>query len=158
MKRKFILWSVTLTSIFGMFLVPRVSQPQNYHNFADNRTMFGIKNFPNVFSNIGFLLAGVSGLKVLQTKLSKSRLYFQGSNLAYISFFISSILVGIGSGYYHTSPNNSTLFWDRLPMSLMAMAIFGAIFIDRTSYKYGNYLLLGMQLLGAMSTAYWEYT
>ena len=28
------------------------------------------------------------------------------------------LLTGFGSGYYHWSPSNETLVWDRLPMTL----------------------------------------
>ncbi len=36
-------------------LVPRTPQPLSYHQFADQRSWFGIPNFGDVASNIVFL-------------------------------------------------------------------------------------------------------
>src|SRR5689334_10837738 len=41
-----------LASLLGLFLLPPIVQNQNYHDFADQRTLFGIPNFWNVVSNI----------------------------------------------------------------------------------------------------------
>ena len=37
--------------------------------------------------------------------------------------FLGILLTGFGSSYYHLDPNDHTLFWDRLPMSISFMAI-----------------------------------
>ena len=49
-------------------------QDPNYHDFADRRTFFGIPNFFDVTSNLGFLLVGIAGLRTcLGTRLDGSR-------------------------------------------------------------------------------------
>ena len=45
--------------------------------------------------------------------------------------FAGVTLVSIGSAYYHWDPNNQTLFWDRLAMTVAFMALFSALVADR---------------------------
>ena len=42
---------------------------------------------------------------------------------ATVVLFLGFFLTGIGSSYYHWDPNDGTLFWDRLPMTLSFAAI-----------------------------------
>jgi hypothetical protein len=51
-----------LASLLGPILLPPIVQNQNYHDFADQRTLFGIPHFWNVVSNIPFLGIGAAGL------------------------------------------------------------------------------------------------
>ena len=46
---------------------------------------------------------------------------------AWLIFFVGVALVSAGSAYYHWSPSNPTLVWDRLPMTLGFMAFFAVI-------------------------------
>lgn len=39
---------------------------------------------------------------------------------------LSALLIGLGNGYFHYSPDNQTLFWDRLPMTLDFLAVFSS--------------------------------
>jgi len=62
------IWLVVLIALAGALaalLLPPLKQPQAYHQFADQRTWFGIPNFLNVISNVGFLLVGLVGLGFL---------------------------------------------------------------------------------------------
>ena len=43
-------------------IVPPISQPPEYHQFADKRSYFGIPNFFNVVSNLALLFVGIAGL------------------------------------------------------------------------------------------------
>ncbi len=42
-------------SLVGLLLLPPISQDQNYHDFADQRTILGIPHFWNVVSNLPFI-------------------------------------------------------------------------------------------------------
>lgn len=42
----------------------------------------------------------------------------QGELWGWTCFYIGVAAVGFGSAYYHLQPNDSTLVWDRLPVSL----------------------------------------
>ena len=100
-----------LASLLGLLLLPPIVQNQNYHDFADQRTLFGIPNFWNVISNMPFIGIGAVGL------------WQFGRSPATMLLFLGIFLTGFGSGYYHLEPNDQTLFWDRLPMAISFMAI-----------------------------------
>ena len=51
-----------LASLLGLFLLPPIVQNQDYHDFADQRTLFGIPHFWNVVSNLPFVAVGAAGL------------------------------------------------------------------------------------------------
>ena len=59
--RHFCLIGFTVLCVAAACLLPAMPQPVAYHDFADQRTMFGVPNFFNVASNFGFLIAAVAG-------------------------------------------------------------------------------------------------
>ena len=56
------LYIFMLASLLALLLLPPIVQDQNYHDFADQRTLFGIPHFWNVVSNIPFIGIGAAGL------------------------------------------------------------------------------------------------
>ena len=54
---------LALASLAGLLLLPPIPQDQTYHQFADQRVVFGIPNFWNVISNLPFLAIGLAGLR-----------------------------------------------------------------------------------------------
>ena len=56
-----LLYGLMVISLAGLMLLPPLLQDQGYHQFADQRTLFGIPNFWNVVSNIPFLAVGAIG-------------------------------------------------------------------------------------------------
>jgi hypothetical protein len=101
------------------FLLPPIAQDPAYHGFADSRTLFGVPNFWNVVSNVPFLLAALWGF------------YTLGRFGAHTVLFAGLALVAFGSGYYHWNPNNDTLFWDRLPMTVVFMTLLAVTVRER---------------------------
>lgn len=138
-----------------LFLMAPISQDPAYHHFSDTAALLAIPNLLNVISNLPFLLVGILGL----TQLSRSNLYITNSNkYAYITLFLGALLVSFGSSYYHLMPNNQTLLWDRLPMTIAFMALFSLILSEFISEKLGRYSLLPLLILGLSSVAYWYLT
>jgi hypothetical protein len=68
------------------------------------------------------------------------------------------ILVAAGSSYYHWNPNNQTLVWDRLPMTICFMSLFVALLGEHISFQYEKIILPASLLLGVFSVIYWQYT
>ena len=60
--RGLFLVAVTAAGIAAAFWFSPIPQDPAYHGFADRRTLFGIPNFWNVFSNLPFVLVGAFGL------------------------------------------------------------------------------------------------
>ncbi len=154
--RASILIAIALISVILMFFFPSIPQDRFYHEFADQREMLGINHFFNVASNLPFILVGLVGVKTL---FSVDRSKIVDVVLpSYILFFSSVALVGFGSIYYHLDPNNRTLIWDRLPMTLAFMSFFSVIVGEYISEEVASKLLYPLLLTGLSSVFYWYYS
>src|SRR5215813_5636255 len=142
----YILLAVAAVSLAGLLLLPPIPQDQSYHHFADERTLFGVPNFWNVVSNLPFVLVGAVGLW-----------QFHRDPVAAV-LFGGILLTGIGSSYYHWSPRDDTLFWDRLPITLAFMAMTCAVIEERVEPRLGRALLWPMLALGLISLLLWRWT
>lgn len=146
----------TLAAIVGLASQDRISQDLAYHAFVDYRTIITIPNFWNVLSNLPFLIVGLLGLYKL--------LFTHNLNIlseiksAYTLLFFGVSLVAFGSGYYHLSPSNNTLVWDRLPMTIAFMAMFSIIIAEFINIKLGKWLLWPLLIAGVTSVIYWHFT
>jgi len=141
------LFGLAAISLLGLFLlVPPITQPQDYHRFADQKTLLGIPNFWNVVSNLPFILVGAAGLRYFQRDMSAG------------VFFLGVFLTGFSSSYYHWNPTDAGLFWDRLPMSIAFMAILSNVVEERIDAKVGRALLWPLVLLGIVSLLVWLRT
>ena len=154
--RTWLVVCITVLAIVAALLVPAMPQPVAYHDFADHREALGVHNFLDVASNVAFLVVGIAGLIVTLGRHA----YFQFSieRWPYAIFFAGVLLTAAGSSYYHLTPDNETLFWDRLPMTIAFMALVCSQIVDRISLRAGLYLVLPMLLLGAASVMYWRAT
>jgi hypothetical protein len=141
-----VLLAVMVASLAGLPLVPAIPQDQSYHQFADQRTLFGVRNFWNVVSNLPFIAVGAAGL---------SRFHRHSATCV---LFLGIFLTGFGSSYYHWNPNDGTLFWDRLPMTLCFMAILAVVVEERVSAKAGPILLWPLLAIGLFSLLLWSRT
>jgi len=145
---------VILVSIVLLFSQAPIAQDIRYHAFADTRALWGIQNFWNVASNLLFLLVGWLG--VYKVTFSKT-LYIEDTNRpAYSLFFAGVGLAAFGSGYYHLSPDNTTLVWDRLPMTFGFMALFSIVIGEYISARVGRRVLFPFMLAGIASVVYWH--
>jgi hypothetical protein len=131
-------------------------QDVTYHLFADTRNIWAVPNFWNVVSNVPFAVVGVLGLYKLKSP-AKLKI-IDNTNIAYGLLFFGTLAVGCGSGYYHLSPDNQTLVWDRLPMTVAFMALFSIIISEFISVRAGKALLAPLILAGVLSIVYWHFT
>lgn len=145
-----------LIALIGLALTPPIPQDPTYHAFLDARELFGLPNFWNVASNLPFLLFGVFGLYALR-KPSLPGL-IPVLRPAYTIFFIGASLVAFGSGYYHLHPNNHTLLWDRLPMTIAFMAFFSIVIGEHIDLRWALRVLWPLIIIGAASVVYWHIT
>ncbi len=143
-------------SLVIAFLIPPIPQDLEYHQFADQRSVFGVPNFWDVISNAPFLLIGLIGLNDLLYK--ENLLYPKSLFWSYLVLFAGTFLVGFGSAYYHLAPDNETLVWDRLPMTFAFMAFFSIIIGEFISEKAGKLFLLPLLVVGVFSVFYWIVT
>jgi hypothetical protein len=138
------LLAVPLATFVVFFTKPVMVQVQSYHQFVDQRMFFGIPNTMDVLSNILFLIVGLMGLAIQK-------------NRSWLVFFISIVLVAPGSAYYHWAPNDFTLIWDRLPMSVGFMALYVILLSEHVSEKLEKTLPIAV-LMGLASVMVWVFT
>lgn len=157
------IWLVVLVALAGALaalLLPPLHQPHEYHQFADQRTWFGIPHFLNVISNVGFLLVSLAGLGFLwnQTTAKASRSFVEpAERIPYAAFFLGILFTGLGSAYYHWRPSDSTLVWDRLPMTMAFMSLLAATIAERIDLRVGLRSVGPLIFAGAASVGYWRW-
>jgi hypothetical protein len=138
----------TFIGLFFLFIEP-LPQPQAYYNFADKRIFvcschgysdgfflppserrkgFSIPNFGDVMSNLYILAGGSYGVIQLQlvnrNDVQVDLIRQWQLELCLPILFYATVLVSIGSTYYHWKPNDQSLVWDRLPMTIAFVSIF----------------------------------
>lgn len=153
-----ILIVATLLLFSPLVFIPRIPQPHRYHIFADQRAWLGIPNFGNVISNLPFAIFGVMGLAFLLRKNSASLFRDSRERIPWSFFFLGLFLTAFGSAYYHWHPDNSTLVWDRLPMTFAFTSLIASLFAERISVRGGLFALGPLVILGAASVVYWHFT
>jgi hypothetical protein len=148
--RHVLMLSLVMGSLLLMMMQAPIKQDLAYHQFVDARTMLGIPNFCNVISNLPFLVVGIAGSIFCSRKARRS------SVIAWLIFFMGVGMVGLGSAYYHLQPNNQSLLWDRLPMTIGFMGLFAALLGDWIEPRLTAYLLLPLVLIGIVSLLVWH--
>jgi hypothetical protein len=141
--------------------LPRIAQPQSYHQFADRRSFLGIPNFGDVVSNLPFAVIGIWGLVfLLRSRFSKSaRIFLDERELwPYLFAFAGLLLTAFGSSYYHLAPDNQRLVWDRLPMTITFMSVVSAVIAERISVRLGIWLLPLLLVVGSASVLQWYWS
>lgn len=145
--------ALLLLTVFGslafVLAMQPIAQDQAYHDFADRGKFLGMPNFFAVISNIPFLLVGIAGLRFCSSSLLPSY------RLAWVIFFAGVATISAGSTWYHLNPNNNTLVWDRLPMTIAFMGLLAALLAEYVDVRLGRLLLLAI-LAGLSSVIYWH--
>ena len=156
--------------IFGIFsvgivlisiIMPPTPQSIEYHQFADQRTYFGIPNFFNVVSNIFLLFSGLAGFIFLlrPRKFLIHKTFVESSERwPYFILFLSVIMASLASTYYHLAPDNTRLLWDRLPIAIGIVTLLSIVLIERISINIGFISLPFLILFGIGSVMYWYWS
>jgi hypothetical protein len=150
--RSWLLVIVTVVAVVALCFVGHIPQDPSYHHFADTRKLLGISNFWNVASNLPFLVVGAFGL------WRYPRLAAAESRSGYLLLCVGVCLVGLGSAYYHLAPSNPTLLWDRLPMTVVFMALLSLLLGERVVDRHKSLVLWALIAVGVCSVLYWSWT
>jgi uncharacterized membrane protein (DUF373 family) len=152
--RTHLFWSVQFIMALVFIFIPRISQNPSYHLFADQLMCFRVPNFQNVISNVIFLFAGLYGLRIALSNHRRIR----PEKIFLTTFALGLITTAIGSAYYHWTPTNQTLVWDRLPMTLGFVGFFCWLLFKTMSPKFIIPLFYFLLCFGLFSVFYWDYT
>ena len=160
-----IVWSAFL-------LVEPIGQPQAYHDFADRRVArVGPVTVPyigDVTSNAFILAGGLLGLYRLRAvgfPMSEDDPMREWQlDCCLPIFFWATATVSAGSTYYHWNPNDQTLVWDRLPMTVAFVSIFCYMIEEYENSpagaeaELGRKMLLPLLAVGVFSVVHWSRT
>ena len=152
---------VALAGAVLFCVLPPLAQPEAYHHFMDDRTMLGIPSCLNVLSNAPFAVVGLMGLWFLRKRPvaeDGGRFVEDRERWPYAVFFLGAFLTCFGSGYYHWLPNDPTLVWDCLPMTLAFMGLLSAMIAERIDVRTGLWLLWPLVAMGAGTVWWWRWT
>jgi hypothetical protein len=154
-KRVTLFAAPALMLLIAAVIAGPVPQDPAYHDFADTRILLAVPNFWNVVSNLLFLLVGASGIALVAT----SGPAITGAlRPAWLAFFAGVGLTAFGSAYYHWSPDNASLAWDRLAMTIAFMGLCAIMIGEYLDVRAARRLLLLLLAVGAGSVGYWLYT
>jgi hypothetical protein len=145
---------VVLVAMFA----PPLPQDPAYHIYADQWVLWGIAHAGDVLSNAAFTSVGLWGLWLVYLTPAGRALAARAWTAPYETFLLGVALVGPASAFYHYTPNNSTLVWDRLPMTVAFMGLFAALISDRISERAARVLLVPLVVVGLASVMYWAAT
>jgi len=156
MSRRTKIWSLVILTVAGSAGVlswRAIPQEEAYHNFCDRRALWGIPNFANVISNLGFCVAGAAGLFCVWLSTAS-----KGLKLIYYVVFSGIFLTGLGSGLYHCRPDDGMLVFDRLPMSIVFMGMVAAAMEEGIGPGVGATFLWPLVGAGFISVWWWHHT
>lgn len=153
--RDYLPTAVTVILVIAAMLHGPVAQLPNYHDFADQETVFGIPHFVDVLSNLGFILVALWGWSQLSGAAEHPDLApgWPGYRL----FLIGLFLTGFGSAYYHLAPDNARLFWDRLPIALACAGLLAGVWGD-TRRRHSGGVAAVLALFAIVSVVWWSVT
>jgi len=150
-----VLVAVALAATIAMLLQDPIPQPEAFHDFADARAFLGVPHFWNVLSNLVFLAVGVHGL----VEYARCRPQLDPAlRPAYLSVFIGTALICLGSGWYHLAPDTPRLTWDRLPIAIAFMGVFAVVVGEYLGPRWGRRLLAPLLAVGLLSVAHWHFS
>jgi len=133
-----------------------ITQAANYHDFADRRIALGLPNAADVISSAGFALVGLWGLARLWSARREAALA-AGWN-GHCLFLVALLLTAGGSAFYHLAPDNTRLFWDRLPIALACGGLLAGVYPELNPRASGRLWAALMATAAVLSVSWWSTT
>jgi len=148
--------AAVLLTLVAWALMPAMAQDPSYHRFADQRQWLGVPHAADLLSNFAFALVGVVGMVRLASP--RRQRFSPPTEAGLRCIALGLVCTAMGSAWYHRDPTDSTLFWDRLPMTLVFAGVLGAAIAQRVGHKAGRASLALLVALGIASVVYWKMT
>ena len=155
-RRTRLLGAAALVLLVAVFAVVPKGQDQGYHRFADTETLVGIPNAANVLSNLAFLAVGLWGLAVTFSAQARPAFGEARERRPYALFFAAVAATAFGSAWYHGLPNDATLFWDRLPMTVAFTSLVATVLAERIDPEMGRRVLVPLVGFGLATVFFWR--
>lgn len=143
-------WGILLAVVLALLAYGHIDQLSHYHDFADQQPWLGVRNGKDVCSNIGFVVLGMLGC----WHCHHSDRTAWGRNSAFL-LSIAMVLTGLGSASYHHQPNDFTLVWDRLPISLICAGLLGLVY-SHSHQRSDTWVVASAVWVAVVGVAYWH--
>jgi len=121
-----------LAAVFG----PAMHLSPHFHQFADQRVLWGVPRGADVYSNLPFALLGLWGLVATRQRPGLTTVQRQLLTL----FSLGLLATAAGSTWYHLQPDDARLVFDRLGMGVAFAGVLGLAAADRISPRAGQAL------------------
>jgi len=108
-------------------------------------------------NNKGSVCVNILGFCSLHKQWQRKNLTAKEA-IVFLVIFSGILLTSFGSAYYHWAPNNNSLVWDRLPITIVFMSLLSFTLMERVNINLGFWLLLPLLLFGMFSVLYWYWT
>ena len=131
-----------------------IPQPQEYHDFADDREFWSIPNTFDVMSNLVIIFPGIVGLAFVHERRGSSDIPVDETSI-HITLFAGMILTFAGSVWFHLDPNDSTMLWDRLGMSVVIGSCISLIINDMLDRNLAAKIHIPILLASIISVIWW---
>lgn len=149
LKTEAVLLAACLALLALALFGPALPQSGHYHEFADERVLWGLPFAMDVVSNIPFALAGVAGMVAL-LRLPPHALGAVPRAMAWL-FFAGLVLTAGASGWYHSNPDEAGLAVDRCGMAVAFAGLLGLAAAGRVSDRTGPVLSLAVLVLAPLA-------
>ena len=133
-----------------------IAQLADYHAFADHSHTAGIPHAADVLSNLGFAIIAIWGWMKLRS--NQQHLDLQAGWSGYRLFLFGLLMTALGSAFYHWSPDNDRLVWDRLPIALACAGLLAGVRGDTHRQRSPQIEIFGLSLLAVGSVGWWYVT
>ena len=101
------------------------------HPFVDARSLWGVPNFMDVWTNLSLAVAGLLG----GWALLRGGPWAPGTRLALAVFFGGLLVTGFGSAWYHWAPDAQGLVLDRMGMAVTFAGALALAVAERVGQK-----------------------
>ncbi len=151
-----IILCLTLALLHIIYLLPKDLLTLPISPYIHQKYIWFIPNGLNVLS--AFLIVGIGGywLRWIHTQHSpfiNDRAHCYELRI-YSLFFALTILYGLGSIYFHITPNQASSFWLYLPANMTMMCFIAIIIADRINLRLGLHSCVPFVFLGMITVLY----
>lgn len=140
-----ILFLLSIFALIAIYLfLPKLPQPQSYHQFAGLHP-----RVENILSSLVFIPLGIWGIRIARF------LDRREGRFLWIVFFVTIVFVGLSSAYYHENPMDLRLMVDRLSITVALMAFISILIGEEIGAVWGIRLFFPLATLGIFSVIEW---
>lgn len=155
-------WSAALVVVLIVLVLwwhGPIPQFSHYHEFADQTQLAGISHAYDVFSNLGFLLVGLWAGRALLASLCHPKAR-NATHIPSLTMFVLSILATAWcSSFYHLAPDDTRLFWDRLPIAIACASLLALVRAQCFNSLSKSWVeLLAFAAFALFSVVWWQLT